>query len=85
MANTDTTAAASVAGVTPPPIVPNFGDSTMITPTKPSARPSQWRGRIFSPSSRPARMAVISGCSPTISAEMPAGMPRWIAQNTPPR
>ena len=39
------TAAASQR-VTPPPSAPNFGDSTMTTPAKPSARPSQWRGRI---------------------------------------
>ena len=76
MLKTEMIAAASVASVTPPPTAPNFGDSTMMTPTNPSVRPSQWRGRIFSPSNCPASTAVISGCSPTISAEMPAGMPR---------
>jgi len=59
--------------------------TTSATPPKPSASPAHCRAETRSPSSAPASAAVSSGCMPTTSAEMPAGRPRWIDMNTPPR
>ena len=47
--------------------------------------PSQRRGETRSPMSGPTSMPVTSGCKPAMSAEMPAGSPCLIAQNTAPR
>ena len=85
MPSTEMKDAVSVAAVTPPPSAPSFGHSTITTPIRPTASPAQWRGRMASPRILPASTAVISGCRPTIRAESPAGMPRWIAQKTAPR
>ena len=43
-------------------------------------KPEPVAGEIASFTSQAARMAVISGCSPTIRAETPAGMPCATAQ-----
>ena len=59
--------------------------TTSATPPKPSASPVHCRADTRSPSSTPASAAVSSGCMPTTNAETPAGRPRWMDMNTPPR
>ena len=49
------------------------------------AMPSQRCAETRSPISGPTSMPVTSGCNPAISAEMPAGSPCLIDQNTAPR
>ncbi len=58
--------------------------TTSSTPRKPSAKPTHWRAVTRSPIAGAAN-AVMTGCSPTISAVSPAGMPSAIAIQTPPR
>ncbi len=59
--------------------------STIATPTRPSTRPAHCSRLTFSPMKRLAMVDVRIGCSPGISAEMPAGTPWLMAVNTPPR
>ncbi len=64
---------------------PSRGHSTVTTPVAPSTMPSHCWPVGRSPSSGIASAAVSTGWVLTISEASPAGMPREMAKNTPPR
>jgi hypothetical protein len=81
-----TIAIARLAAVTSPP---TFGQTTRPMPTKPKKRPSQRRDDT-APASRAEALrvnqsAVSTGCSATMSADVPAPRPALTAAQTPPR
>ncbi|MCW2667705.1 MAG: hypothetical protein JWN57_2667 [Frankiales bacterium] len=83
-------ASASRQAATPPALSPlrptaRLGVRTSTTPATPRASPSHCRRRSRSPSSQTASAATSTGCRLTTTADTPAGVPREIAQNTPPR
>jgi hypothetical protein len=82
MAITARNEAEMVAGLTPSDESASFGHSTMNTPMSPAANASQCRLSAFSLTSSAARIVVRIGCKPTMSADIPAGSPFLIAQNT---
>ena len=58
---------------------------TSTTPPKPSASPSHWSFVTRSPRNGDAASAVTTGCRPTTSAIIPAGMPWYTAAKHPAR
>ncbi len=83
MPSSDTMLAAQPSGVAAANMVRSC--STIATPTRPSASPNHCSRVTVSPMKRLAIVEVRIGCSPGISAEMPAGTPWLMAVKTPPR
>ena len=59
--------------------------NTIVAPTKPSKTPIHCLKETFSPNIGPLNALVSMGCSVTISAAIPVGIPLEIEKKTPPK